>query len=350
MQITIEKLIHGGNGLATHEGRKVFVPFAVPGDVLEVEVVADHGTFLDARIVRIVTPSQHRVTPRCPVFGQCGGCQWQHIAYEEQLRIKREILAETLTRIGGIVQPEVLPTLASPNAWHYRNRIQLHVDSQGRVGYYRPKSKEVVEFEECFIAEPSVNAQLREQRAEYAKRTKGIAIRADDNQGFAQVNTAQNTQLAELLCSWLCEVPHESVLELYAGSGNFTSSLARKVQRLVASEIDGRAVRAGQEMLTAQGIHNVMFVCMPAERAVKRHGSGIDCIVIDPPRKGCSEAVPAIIEAAPKTILHISCDPATLARDVKCLLGAGYALVRSQPVDMFPQTFHIESLTLLTRP
>lgn len=350
MRVTIEKLIHGGMGLATHEGRKLFVPFSAPGDVLEVELTAEHPGFAEARIVQIVQPGQGRVTPRCPVFGSCGGCQWQHLSYEEQLAAKRAIVIETLARLGGIDSPEVFPTLPSPNPWNYRNRIQLHVDAAGRVGYYRPRSKEVVEFAQCAIAEEAVNAELAARREEFAKRTRGVAIRAGGGSGFSQVNTAQNERLAALLRDWLAAIPHASVLELYAGSGNFTGHLAAVAQSVIASEIDGRAVRLGQEALTAAGVRNVMFICMPAARAAKRHGAGVDAVVVDPPRKGFDEAIPAIIEAGPRSILAISCDPATLARDCRSLIAAGYRLVRCQPVDMFPQTFHIESLTLLERP
>lgn len=350
MRVTIEKLIHGGNGLATHEGRKLFVPFSAPGDVLEVELTAEHAGFAEARIVEVMQPSPSRVLPRCPVFGSCGGCQWQHISYEEQLAAKRAIVIEQLQRLGGIAAPEVLETLPSPNPWNYRNRIQLHVDAAGRVGYYRPRSREVVEFAECAIAEEAVNQELAARREEFAKRNRGVAIRASGGAGFSQVNSAQNERLASLLCEWLSAVPHASVLELYAGSGNFTRRLAAVAQSLVASEIDGRAVRAGQEALAAAGIRNVMFICMPAARAAKRHAAGADAVVVDPPRKGFAEAIPAIIEAGPRSILAISCDPATLARDCRALIGAGYRFVRCQPVDMFPQTFHVESLTLLERP
>jgi tRNA/tmRNA/rRNA uracil-C5-methylase (TrmA/RlmC/RlmD family) len=349
MHLTIDKLIHGGNGLGTLEGKRIFVPFAAPGDRLDVEVVKDHGTFAEARILSVIEPAPCRVIPRCPVFGRCGGCQWQHLSYEAQLSWKREILRETLAHLGGVADPDVLPAIPSPKPWNYRNRIQLHVDSQGHAGFYRPKSHEVVEFEACAVADEQINVELSARREEIGRRDRGIALRVDGSEGFGQVNSEQNEQLKKLLCAWLAEIPHEMVLELHAGSGNFTFALARVARSIIASDIDGRAVRAAMQHLEIDRLTNVQFLCMPDDRAVRRHANGCDCVVIDPPRKGAAEAVSAIVEAKPHAILSISCDPATLARDVRILCDNGYRLVRSQPIDMFPQTFHIESLTLLTR-
>jgi 23S rRNA (uracil1939-C5)-methyltransferase len=348
MQLRIDKLVHGGAGLGSSEGKAIFVPFAAPGDVLEVEITADHGRHAEARIVRLIEPAPCRVSPRCPVFGICGGCQWQHLAYDAQLSWKREILAETIERIGRIAAPHVLPALAAPSPWHYRNRIQLHVDRQGRVGFYRPHTNEVVEFDSCAIAEDAVNRELTARRAEIARRDRGIALKSGEGEGFVQVNTAQNERLQTLVAGWLAEVPHEEVVELYAGSGNFTFAIAKVAGRVFASDIDGRAVRAAQERQASQGICNVQFRCLPAERALRGHVH-CDALFLDPPRKGAAEAIFAIVAAGPAAILYLSCDPATLARDLRAFADAGYRLERCQPIDMFPQTFHIESLSLLRR-
>jgi len=349
MQITVEKLVHGGHGIGQYDGRRVFVPYSAPGDVLAVEIAEERSGVLFCRVSQIITPAPCRVSPRCPVFGQCGGCQWQHIDYGEQLKWKRAILVEALERIGKISNSTVLDTIPSPSQWNYRNRIQLHVDSEGRIGYYRSRSKDVVEFESCLIAEEDINRELAARREELCRRNRGVAIRLSGEAGFSQINTAQNKRLAELLCAWLGELPHESVLELYAGAGNFTFALAGIAGHVTASDIDGRAVRAAQLRMETERATNIQFACMPADRAARRHGKGCDAVVVDPPRKGCAEAVDAIAEAGPASILYISCDPATLARDAHALGNRGYKLVRSQPIDMFPQTFHIESLSLFIR-
>ncbi len=349
MKITIEKLVHGGHGIGTVDGRRIFVPYSAPGDELEIDISDERGGVAFGVIKSVILPAKCRVAPRCPAFGKCGGCQWQHISYDDQLRWKRTILAETLERIGRISGASVLDTIPSPCEWHYRNRIQLHVDAQGRVGYYMPRSREVVEFETCFIAEEGINRQLNERREEFRKRTRGVALRIAGDESFSQVNSAQNKVLADLLCAWLSEVRHGSVLELYAGSGNFTFSIAKTAEHVTASDIDGRAIREAQLRMETERATNVQFACMPAHRAVQRHGRGCDVVVVDPPRKGCDDSIDAVAEASPASILYISCDPATLARDARILTGRGYRLVRTQPVDMFPQTFHVESLSLFTR-
>ncbi|MFH1829707.1 MAG: class I SAM-dependent RNA methyltransferase [Pseudomonadota bacterium] len=347
MKLIIEKLINGGNGMGVCDGKRIFVPYSAPKDVLEVEISSDHASYQEACIKKIIKPAPCRVKPLCPVFGKCGGCQWQHINYDEQLKWKQAILVETLERVGQISKPIVLETLASPKQWHYRNRMQLHVDSCGRVGYYRPRSKEVVEFESCFIADETLNRELVERRQGISKRSKGIALRTGTEESFSQVNASQNINLRKLLCDWLLDVPHSKVCELYAGSGNFTISIAQIADHVIASEIDKRAVKFAAEKMAGAGISNVNFACMPAEKAVNLHAAHSDVVVIDPPRKGCAEVSTAIAKACPLSILYISCDPATLARDVKTLSEHGYRHVHTKPVDMFPQTFHIESLTLL---
>lgn len=347
--MTIEKLVHGGSGMAAHEGRKVFVPFSAPGDVVEVEIVAEHPGYLEAELLAIVEPAPCRTAPRCPVFGVCGGCQWQHISYEAQLEWKGRILAETLARVGKIDDPPVLRALPSPMQWNYRDRMQLHVDSRGRVGYYRRGSKEVVEFEECAIAAEALNRELRERRGEISRRDRGIALRAHRGEGFSQINPGQNENLRALVCEWLGQVPHSSVLELHAGSGNFTFALARVAGSVIATEIDGRAVALAARAQERERACNVQFHRMDDARAVIRFGRFAEAVILDPPRKGCPEAIGAIAEALPRTVLYVSCDPATLSRDLRSLSVAGYRLIRAMPVDMFPQTFHIEALAMLSR-
>ena len=347
MNITIDRLIAGGNGLGVCDGKKVFVPLSAPGDKLEIEIVEDHGSWAEGSIVKIITPSECRIEPKCKVFGKCGGCQWQHIPYEKQLEWKRNILIEALTRIGKIESPTVLETVPSPNEWHYRNRIQLHVNSKGCIGFYRPKSKEVVEFEECLITDKRINEELNERRDEISKRDRGIAIRVEGDEGFSQINTAQNEQMKKLVVEYLSQVDHETVLELYAGSGNLTFPIAKIAGNIIASDIDGRSIQAAQLKQAARNITNIEFIRAEAGKAAKRFAGGCDTVLVDPPRKGCTEAIDAIVSVEPKTILYISCDPATLSRDIRKLCEHNYSLERAIPIDMFPQTFHVETLALL---
>lgn len=331
------------------EGKKVFVHFSAPGDVLEVEIVKDHGSYAEACLLEIVELSPSRVEPPCPVFGQCGGCQWQHIDYKTQLEWKRRILRETLERIGKIEDPNVLPTLPSPKEWNYRNRMMLHVNSKGKVGFYKAKSKEVVEFERCYIAEEELNEQLNERREEISKRDRGISLRLKGGPHFAQVNNAQNEKLKKIIAEWIADIPHETVIELYAGSGNFTFPIAEAADKVIALEIDGRAVKWAREHAEKSGIKNIAFHRLPSDRARQAfHKGRPDVVFLDPPRRGASEALDAIIDLKPPIIIYMSCDPATMSRDVHNLLESGWKFQKSLPIDMFPQTFHIESLTMLS--
>lgn len=348
MQIQIEKLVHGGSGIGFSDGKCIFVPFTAPGDLVVVEIVEDHGSWAVANLGEIVERSPLRCDPPCPVFGRCGGCQWQHISYPAQLEWKRRILIEAIERIAKLPSPIVLDTLPSPHEWNYRNRIQLHVNSKGKIGFYRPKSKEVIEFKRCLIADERINEELHQRRNEISKRDRGIALRVEEGDGgsFSQVNSAQNGQLKDVISDWLKDLPHERVLELYCGSGNFTFALAKSADRVVASDIDSRAIDAARLKQAQLGVQNIEFIAASAEKSAARFKGEIDAVLIDPPRKGCAEAISEIIRLKPKAIIYISCDPATLARDLRSFIDAGYEFKKSLPVDMFPQTFHVESISL----
>lgn len=358
MILHIEKLIYGGAGLGVHDGKKCFVPFTAPGDVVNVNEKEDHKSFVECEIVSIETPSPCRVKAPCPVFGSCGGCQWQHILYASQLEWKKKILIESFRRIGGLENFEVPDTLPSPREWHYRNKIQLHVDSRGRVGFYRPRSKEVVEFPECMIADEAINLELNSRRDEISKRDRGIALRVENGASFEQINSAQNENLKAKVVEWMKEVPHDTILELYAGAGNFAFALAAIAERVVASDIDGRSIQLAKERQEAEKKWNIEFVCAPARpsfgggpgaRAARRLQTKCDAVLADPPRKGMEDSIDTVCELKPQTLFYISCDPVTLARDAMALANRGFKLIRSQPVDMFPQTYHIESLSMFVK-
>lgn len=351
MSLTIEKLVYGGAGVGEVEGKKVFVCYSAPGDVLDVELVSQHTSYAEAKILKIIEPASCRVKAPCPVFGECGGCQWQHLSYEAQLDSKRSVLIETLQRIGkfekAFLDEIVFKTLPSPNEWHYRNRIQLHVDSRGKVGFYRSKSKEVVEFKECLIADERLNTSLNEMKESLRSRARGIAIRLDENNSFAQINTEQNENLKQIIVEWVSQIPHDTILELYAGSGNFTFALSKIAKRIVASDIDGRAIGYARERQKKESVYNIEFIRASAGDAINKMSGNCDVVIIDPPRKGCLEVIDLIARLKPNAVLYISCDPSTLARDLASFRGHGYKLMRSMPIDMFPQTYHIESITLL---
>lgn len=350
--VTIEALIAGGRGRAVLDGMQVFVPWTVPGDQVRIVIRRQHRGYCEAEVVEILQPSPARVTPPCPVFGVCGGCQWQHIAYATQVEWKQRIVQEQLRRLGGIAEATVLPIIPADTPWHYRSRIQLQVDAQQRIGFYRAGTHDVVEFAACAIADERLNARLVETKEQMRRDGKGRVLRLDDAEGFAQVNVEQNHKLRQLLREGVAARGGGAVVELYAGSGNLTFPIADVARSVLAVDDDARGIARGQQTAREKGLTHVTFVCTSAARLMQRlqeTAEPIDGVILDPPRRGAAEVMASLIALRPQWIGYVSCDPATLARDVKTLLAGGYRHISSQPIDMFPQTFHIESLTWLER-
>jgi tRNA/tmRNA/rRNA uracil-C5-methylase (TrmA/RlmC/RlmD family) len=332
INLKIEKLIYGGLGAGFVDRLPVFVPMTVPGDEVECEIVRKHKGYAEGRAIKIVAASPNRVTPKCEYVGSCGGCQWQHLDYATQILWKELILEEQLTRIGKIREPNVLPTIPSPKIWNYRGRVKLHRDDQGRSGFYAMGTNELVEIEDCLIA------------------GKDCLRSGDEDPVFTQVNPAQNENLKALVAGIVKELKASKVLELYCGNGNLTFPIAKAVDFVEAGDADKRAI--GNAKATAQelAVKNVEFLGLSASamlRAFLKAGKKADTVLVDPPRDGCKDILSDLVKIAPKNIIYVSCNPSTLARDIKTLSESGYKLRSSQPIDMFPQTFHIESVSVL---
>lgn len=353
-ELTILDLIAGGRGRAELNGAQVFVDGAAPGDRVRVRITRTHTHFLEGVVESVLVPSPERTAPRCPVFGACGGCQWQHLQYEAQVAWKQRILAEQLRRIGKLHDPVVLPTIPAASPWHYRSRIALQRDDAGRVGFFRAGTYEAVEFDHCWIADEAVNAQLAAHQAELRAHGRGRHVRSDatTDDGFAQVNPAQNECLQRLVAEGVRAHGGGRVLELYCGNGNLTFPLAACTTSVIGIETHAASIRQAQQHAAARGFAHLDFRCTAAHRFLshaRKQALPFDGILLDPPRRGAAETMPDLIALAPRWIGYVSCDPATLARDVRTLVTAGYSHTSSQAIDMFPQTFHIESVTWLQR-
>lgn len=352
IELRIEKLIAGGRGCAVHQGERIFIPLTAPGDVVRARIVRRFRGYAEAELVAVLTASPDRVVPRCPVFGACGGCQWQHLRYEAQLHWKREILREQLQRIAKLAAPQVEPTLAAPSPWAYRSRIQLQVDAKGRVGFYRQGSHNVVEFDECAIADARINAQLAAAKITLRDTGQGRQLGVDARQGFTQINREQNARLQAIVAAGVAQHGGGRILELHCGQGNLTFPLAAVATQVMAVDDHAGAIRHAQAQARVQSCTNVTFRCTAAQTALReaqRAGDVYDGIILDPPRRGAAEAIAGLIALRPRWIGYVSCDPATLARDVRALMDDGYQHESSHPIDMFPHTHHIESVTWLTR-
>lgn len=365
--IQINRLAFGGEGVGRCEGKVVFVPWTAPGDKVRVRVVSDHGRFERAELLEVLEKSPDRINPPCPVFGTCGGCQWQHLSYESQLKWKEEILRDSLVRIGRIENPPLLPIVPA-NPWNYRHRIQLKVDENGKVGFYESRSHRVVSFEECRIADPLLNQKLAEIRKEgngfrrpfeISLNGNGTAVVKETGDGmvFSQANPGQNLRLIEAVMAFSFGnaesvfVRKKTVVELYAGFGNFTLPLAERTGQVWAVEENTEAVRLGEEAGREKGLENIEWITGTAEWGLKklyRQKSVVDLLVLDPPRRGAREILDLVPLVRPRTIVYVSCDPVTLARDLRELVRRHYRLEKVQPVDMFPQTYHIELVAQLS--
>jgi 23S rRNA (uracil1939-C5)-methyltransferase len=431
--LSIESLAYGGDAIAhLEDGRTVFVSGAVPGDIVNAEIVEERERFVRARTVDIVTPSPDRVSPPCPYFGLCGGCSWQHVSYPAQLRAKRQAVVDALTRIGRVANAEsiVAETVASPSEFGYRNKIELVVDSSSgrpRIGFHRAGSDEVVSVDECLLlpkamrkAPKALGGALRYIAGDQELGLTRVALRVGAHTkdveialwgapgpfprkavattlgsalkstslvrvmtkgpskerriagvevlsgkgywrerlggmtmslsapSFFQVNTKAAEKLVRIVLEALEPDGTDRILDLYAGAGTFTLPLSELAGEVVAVESSSSAIRDLRRNLEAAQLPaDVIGGDALRELATIGH---IDSAVVDPPRSGLHvEAAQALAATRARTIAYVSCDPATLARDTAALTASGYTLVSATPVDLFPQTYHVETVAIFRR-
>jgi tRNA/tmRNA/rRNA uracil-C5-methylase (TrmA/RlmC/RlmD family) len=349
LDVTIEKIIFGGDGLARTPGNfVVFVPFAATGESLRVRVTERRAHHARAEIVEILAPSMERVPPPCPYYGRCGGCQYQHLDYRAELRLKEQQVYEAFKRVGKIDEPVILPIIASPDDYRYRNRITVHAE-QGRVGFRGIEGRELIDIHECLIARPPVNTELGRLRARapadghYSLRDATVP-----ESGFFQVNDALRDQLPGLVAASL---PQEGavLLEGYCGGGFFTAGVAGRFGEVVAIDNDVRTLLDARRLNlpNVDWRHGDASVGL-AEELRARAGQDI-AVLVDPPREGLPvRLVEALgLDAVPH-LTYVSCDPATLARDARAL-SPRYELVSVQPIDCFPRTAQIECVSTWRR-
>lgn len=408
IELELTDMAYGGAAVGRYEGRVVFVPYAIAGERVRVEIVEEKKRYAQARLIDVLAPSPDRVQPPCPHFGPgpegpCGGCQWQHIAYPAQVRFKQAILADQLQRIGGFSDPPLLSPVPSPSPWGYRNQARFGVSPDGQLGYRAMNSQRIIPIRECHIIDPRLLALFQALDLEPAG-LEGVTLRlgtateelmlvlemAGDEVpaletdmplscvllfrdgssvvlvgegdlveevagrrfhisagSFFQVNTHLAEKLVERVLSYLALTGCETVLEAYSGVGLFTAFLAPHAARVIAIESNPSAVADAQVNLDE--FNHIELYQAEVEEVLPVLEMALDAAVLDPPRAGCAPAViDALIRLRPPRIVYVSCDPATLARDCKRLAMGGYRLAATQLVDMFPQTYHIESVSLLT--
>ncbi len=416
MKLTIEKLAYGGKGIGKAEGKVVFVKGGLPDDTINVRIIKEKKNYSEAIIEGFIEESPYRIQPNCDVFEVCGGCQWQHLDYKQELEQKGLILAETLERIGSLGHIEIDPLPEVSSAYSYRNRVTLttwYHQGHWNLGYYQEQSHRVVPITQCPVADGPINSAIERLAAVFDTLTNPtypfdtIYIASDSTQAyltfvapkrgkaamlttfikhlkrhdetknsalfsnetifvkevlgikhnmspslFSQSNDPVNEQMIKSVIELSRAGNNDRVLDLYAGAGNFSLHLANNCGELHAVEINKRAVSLLERSAELNSITNITTHNLDSLQYLKqaeKGGESFDIIILDPPREGAKELIPYIKRLGAERLIYISCNPTTLARDLKALTDQGYRVAVVRPYDMFPQTYHIESVTLLER-
>jgi tRNA/tmRNA/rRNA uracil-C5-methylase (TrmA/RlmC/RlmD family) len=357
---TITDVAFGGEGVARVNDFVVFVAFVIVGEEVEIEITEVKKNFARAILLRVLKPSPSRVTPECRYFGECGGCQYQHLAYEAQLEIKRKQVADLFERVGGFSKDLVAPVVACPRSYGYRNRIMIRSqwnkpEQRLNIGFIRYDNRLVVDLEECRIAEPALNEQIKHVRAHPPPKgglkvvlrvaPEGWEVPKDS---FFQNNFFLLPRMVETVRDAVRSSGVRYLIDAYCGVGFFGIELASAVDSFVGVEIDVQAVNAARKNAGSREIANGEFIEGSTEewlpRLLERFDPDRTVIVLDPPRTGCRPTSLRLLrEVRPAQVIYVSCHPGTLARDLNVLCAEGvFSLQKVTPLDMFPQTQHVE--------
>ena len=347
LTLQIHDLAFGGKGVARHDGKVLFIPFTIPGETVTARVVRQKKNFGEADLVSVEAASPDRVTPECPYFGTCGGCSYQHIAYPRQLAVKAAQVGQTLRRVGKLADVPMRPPVAAPQPFGYRNRIRVHV-AGGRTGFYAQDGRTLVDVEQCAIAAPVVNKALRDLRhaivreGDYALRAKG------GGPYFEQTNPDVTRELLALVEATVRR-GQTLLVDAYCGAGIFAKKLAGLFGHVVGIEENASAIEKARRATEPHEHYLHGDVSAHLADVLAAHDAARTTVLLDPPATGLDARVTdQLLAGAPSEILYVSCNPATLARDL-ALLCRSYTLTAVTPLDMFPQTAEIEVLAHLER-
>jgi 23S rRNA (uracil1939-C5)-methyltransferase len=355
--LKIEDVAFGGKGVAREHGKAVFVPYTIEDEIVSAEIVREKKQFAEAELVEVKQSSPDRVAPQCLYFGRCGGCAYQHIGYEHQLAIKWRQVRGALQRIGKLKDVPMRPIIPSPHQYSYRNRITVHAQD-GVIGFFRRDSNQLTDIECCPISQSEVNRALGELREQKHLRDGHYTLRASSGpRVFSQVNNEVARVLQDLIVN-VVPPNQELLIDAYCGAGFFAKALLDKFERVTGIDWDRFAISVAKENATERETYIAGDVESELQKVgavhLNRPARGNDglaerlrsiaptTLIVDPPATGLTGAVrKAIIDLAPETLIYVSCNPPTLARDLSHL-HEKFAIESVTPLDMFPQTAKIE--------
>jgi 23S rRNA (uracil1939-C5)-methyltransferase len=349
VELQVTDVAFGGKGVARANGKAVFVPYVVDGETVSANITREHKKFLEAELESIVTASPHRVEPRCPYFRRCGGCVYQHIDYEHQLALKWRQVKETLRRIGGLQDPPMRPFIPSPIEYEYRNRITVHV-RDGVIGFFRRESNNLLDIERCPIALNEVNAQLVELRGSRPREGHYTLRASVGPRVFTQANEAVAAAMLDLVDRLLGSATG-TLIDAYCGAGFFSKRLRTRFGKVIGIDWDEHAVAAARqdadenELYIAADVEAELGARLRSLASASREEN--NALIVDPPAAGLSKMIlQTLIERQPTQLIYVSCNPATLARDLAALKES-FRIDSITPLDMFPQTAEIECVAHL---
>ena len=406
-EITLDKLTYGGEAMGRlSDGRAVFIPFGLPGETVRIRLTQEKQNFARGEILEILTPSPDRITAKCKHFTQCGGCHYQNLPYEKQLLAKAGILRDQLQRIGKIENPPIQPMVSSPSEWNYRNHIQFHLTDNGQIGFINSHGNAVLPIEECHLQEGTIDNFWHELQFESRMNIERVSLRAGGDEelmlileseteetpeleietdisivhiyeehpvviagsdnitiqvlgkdfhvsapSFFQVNTKMAEEMVQHLLTNLPTSQSTTLLDIYCGVGLFSKFLAPNYAKVIGIESSESAnedfainLNEFDNVELYEGTAEEILPALTPQLTEPIH------IIVDPPRAGLDRhALDAILEINPQVIAYVSCDPSTLARDAARLIKGGYTLKQVTPFDLFPQTYHIESISIFER-
>jgi 23S rRNA (uracil1939-C5)-methyltransferase len=340
----IDDVAFGGAGVARSEGKVVFVPLTIDGEEIEAQIVEEKHRFSRAELRNVLRSSTERVEARCPYFGRCGGCDYQHISYKHQLEIKQRQVSELVRRVGRLTDVVVSAVIPSRNSYGFRNRITVHAQ-EGRIGFFAKNSRNVVDVERCAIAAPEVNEKLKQLRRKGLRdglhrtlREEGVPLT------FIQVNNSVSSELLEYISTRL---KGHLLLDAYCGSGFFAHAFAGRFQKTIGLDWNKHAIAAAK----AAAEPNEHYLCANVAGAIEAvlREYHPKTVILDPPEDGIDRRVAgALANSKAERLIYVSCNPATLSRDLSRLCRC-FEVKSIQPFDMFPQTATIETVTVLER-